>query len=165
MPEDRYANRLGISVTESAAGTLSFQELVTGVGFQTKKGMLIDEISYFIPQSTLALLLAEADLVRFGITSSTGVTDLEDVTDSRILHSGQLTIRGFGTPANAIAFLNPIVFQFFPSIIHAHIRIFLGIQSASIASAATIRTRVLWRFVDLTDREIAELVQATLLSA
>lgn len=164
MSEDRYANRAGLSVTESAAGAITFQELVTGVGFQTKKGMLIDQISYFIPAATIGLLSGNGDILLGGITSSTGVTDLEDVADSRILHSFFLEGLAFGTVGNHLFLRQPFDYQFFPSLIHAHIRIYLAVQSVSIASAATLRARLLWRFIDLNEREIAELVQATLLS-
>jgi len=163
MPEDRYANRLGITVTESAQGTLTFQELITGVGFQSKKGMLIDEIAYFIPIASTNLLIASNDIINFGITTTTGVTDLEDVVDSRILHSGSLQNVAIGTVGNFVHLRMPLVYQFFPSMIHAHIRIFLAVQSSSVASAVTVRVRVMWRFVDLKDAEIAELVQATLI--
>lgn len=162
MAEDRFANRAGITVTESAAGTLTFQELITGVGFNTKKGMLIDEIDYYIPQATVALLVANPDEVRFGITSSTGVTDLEDATDSRILHSASFQRRE-STAVGVEHLKFPLVYQFFPSLIHAHIRIHLAILGVSLATVANVRVRILWRFIDLNDREIAELVQATLL--
>ncbi len=165
MAEDRYANRAGITITESAAGVLTFQELVTGVGFGTKKGMLIDQIDYLMPNSTLALLVATGDRVNFGITISTGVTDLEDVTDLRILHSGFQEVRTFGTAGTALNVVQPHDYQFFPSLIHANIRIYLAVQAASLASPATIRARIYWRHIDLTDREVAELVQATLLQA
>jgi len=162
MAEDRYANWAGISATESAAGTLTFQELLTGVGFNTGKGMLIDQIDYFIPTATVALMVADADLVRFGITSSVGVTDLEDVTDGRILHSATYE-KEFATAVGFIHIQMPLSYQFFPSLIHAFQRVHLAVQGISMASAATVRARLYWRFIDLKDREIAELVQATLL--
>lgn len=165
MAEDRYANRAGIAVTESAAGTITFQELITGVGFNTKKGMLIDQLDYTLPQATLALLVGDQDLIRFAIVTSVGVGNLEDPTDLRILHAGQISIQLFGTAGNMNMTRMPLQHQFFPSLIHAHIRIYLAVQSGSLASAATVRARMLWRFVDLSDREVAELVQATLLQA
>lgn len=165
MAEDKYANRAGIAVTESAAGTLTFAELITGVGFQTKRGMLIDQIDYLVPVLTLALLVAGGDIVRYGITISTGVIDLEDTTDLRILHAGSIQSKLFGVAANMVIVRMPLQHQFFPSLIHANIRIYLAVQGASLASAATVRCRLYWRHVDLSDREVSELVQATLLQA
>lgn len=163
MAEDRYANWGSVSVTEEAAGTLTFQEKLTGVGFGTGKGMLIDQIDYFMPAATLALYLGTPDRVDFGLTSSVGVTNLEDIADSRMIHSAQLIMRLISGGDSHTLFQNPMTYQFFPSIILAHQRIFLAIKSDSLAAAATIRCRFYWRFVDLTDRNIAELVQSTLL--
>lgn len=163
MAEDRYANWAGISAIESAANTLTFQEKLTGVGFGTGKGMLIDQIDYFITQASMTLLLATGDGINFGITSSTGITDLEDIADSRVVHTGQVFLHMRATVGMGEFEWMPHVYQFFPSIIIAHQRIFLAVEGVSLASAATIRARVYWRFVDLTDRNIAELVQATLL--
>lgn len=163
MAEDRYANWAGIAAVETAAGTIAFQEKLTAVGFGSKKGMLIDQIDYFIPAASVVLIIANSDLIRFAITSSSGVTNLEDTTDSRILHSGQVTFHGVGTVGNFQLQIAPISFQFFPSLIHAHQRLFLAVQGVSLASVITVRARLYWRFVDLNDREIAELVQATLL--
>ena len=162
MPEDRYANMGGIEVIESGANTLTFAEKLTGVGFNTKKGMLIDQIDYFIPNATQLLLLGNADMIRFALTVSSSVDDLEDVGDSRILHSGSWNLQSLSSVGfNFIKM--PLSFQFFPSLIHAQQRIFLGVQGSSLASAATVRARFYWRFVDLNDRDISELVQATLI--
>jgi len=163
MAEDRYANWMGISVTESAANTQTSKESLTGVGFNTGKGMLIDQIDYFVPVATIALMTASGDEILFGIASSSGITDLEDVADSRILHSGSFHRRDHGTAASAIFIHAPIQFQFFPSLIHAHQRLFLVIKGTGLATVGSIRARIYWRFIDLKDRDIAELVQATLL--
>ncbi len=165
MTEDRFANWAGIEVVESAANTITFAELLTGVGFNTKKGMLIDQIDYFIPIAVPQLFVADADGVRFGITISTGVSALDDPTDGRTVHSGELFRKDYGTAAVAVFHRMPLVSQFFPSLITANIRLYLAVQGVSLASAATIRARIYWRGIDLTDREISELVQATLLQA
>lgn len=164
MAEDRYSAWLGASVTESAAGTISFQSILTSVGFGSGKGMLIDEIDYFLPQATIDLFLAQPDRVEMGITTSTGVTDLADVTDSRIIHSSVFALEllsgvGFSW------YRMPLVYQFFPALVHAHREIQLAVQGISMAASVTARARIYWRFLDLTDRNIAELVQAHLIQA
>lgn len=162
MAEDRYANWAGIVVTEGAANTLTFAEKLTAAGFGSRKGWLIDEIDYFPDRDAVEDVLAVGDELRFGITSSSGVTNLQDTTDSRIIHSGNFMVvqnTGVGYETHRI----PWVYQFFPSLILAHQRIFLAVQGQSLAAAAILRARIYFRFIDLTDREITELVQATLL--
>ena len=164
MAEDRFANFATITVVESAANTLTFGEKLTGVGFGTNKGMLIDQIDYFIPNTTQELLVAGADGINFGLTTSSGVDDLEEVTDNRVIHSGQMFMRQL----SAVGFLYtymPLPFQFFPSLIIGTQKIFLAVHGVSLATPCTLRCRLYWRMVDLTDKVIAELVQVQLLSA
>lgn len=162
MAEDRYANAAGIAVTESAAGTITFNEKLTGVGFGTGKGMLIDEIQYFIPAASAALLVGDGDAITVGLTTSQGVTNLEDTNDGRIMDSVQISLQLL-TGVGYLSRQMPLVHQFFPSLITANLRLYAAVVSASLASVATARIRFLWRRIDLTDRNIAELVQATLL--
>jgi len=163
MPEDRFANQVGLQVTESSAGTLTFKEQLTGTGFSTGQGFLFDEIDYFIPNDTLKLVIGQNDLILMGITTSTGVTDLEDVTDSRIIHSAAHVAQVVGTAGTFFVHKQPDRNQFFPPLILGGQRFYLAVQSASIASPATVRARVYWRFVDLKKETIAELVHNTLL--
>lgn len=164
MAEDRFANFASVKVTESAAGVLTFAEKLTGVGFGTGKGMLIDQIDYFLPIGTTQLMTAGGDFIQFGFTMSSGVSDLEDVGDNRLLHSGQISINAL----SAIGYnfiMQPFVYQFFPSLIVGTQRIFLAAKASGLAGPATVRARIYWRMVDLTDRVIAELVQVQILSS
>lgn len=162
MAEDRYANLAGIAVTEAAAGTIEFQEKLTAAGFGSRKGWLIDEIDYFPTQATLDDIVVSGDILRMALTSSTGVTDLEDITDSRVIHSCYRAVQT-NTSVGFQQYQVPFVYQFFPSKIIALQRIYLAVQGVSLAAVATLRATIHFRFIDLTDREITELVQATLL--
>lgn len=162
MSEDRYANLAGIAVTESGPGVLTFTEKLTSVGLGTGKAMLIDQIDYFVVSDAVDDLVAVGDRIDMGITLSSGVTDLQDVTDSRILHSFQLAYHMASSVGFQVLHM-PIRNQFFPSLITAHQRIYLACIGISLAAVITVRARIYWRYVDITDRNMAELVQATLL--
>ena len=159
MAQDSYANIMAAEVVESAAGTITFTEMLTGAGFGSNRGMVIDEIDYFIPQATATLMDADNDRLHYGLTLSSGVTDLEDSSDTRILHSAGLNIMAIGTAASGVIMFNPQVYQFFPPLIHGQPRIFLAIVSGALASAATIRVRIYWRYVDLTPAAILEIAE------
>lgn len=160
MAQDKFANIMSIEVTESAQGVLTFNEALTGAGFGTGRGMMIDQIDYFIPQATLALLTAGGDFMNMGITLSNGVTDLEDFTgDNRIIHSMSINTRAIGTAASGFYVQQPFSHQFFPPIIHGQPKLFAGVVSASISSAATIRIRIFWRYADLTNETILEIAE------
>lgn len=159
MAIDQYENIATIAVSESAPGTVTYGELQTGLGLRTKQGMVIDAIHYFIEASVINLMLDESDSINFGITISTGVTNLLLSGDRRIIHSGQLGQANSGAPASAQVLLSPFVFEFMHGIPIAEASIFLGGQGISLASAVSITCRIFFRYVDLTDREILEIAQ------
>lgn len=162
--EDRFANFATIQVTESAAGSLTFAEKLTGVGFGTNKGMLIDQIDYFIPSASVLLCIGAGDYIDMGLVTSSGVSDLEDITDNRVIHSAQFQMRNLSSVGFEFVHM-PIAHQFFPSLIIGTQRIFLAVKGISMAAVVTVRCRIYWRMVDLTDKVIAELVQVQLLSS
>lgn len=160
-PEDRYANIAGVELTMSAANTMSFVELRTGIGMQadrkTAVGMLIDEIDYSPKQKVFNDMNATGDRLSVGITVSNQVTDLEDVTDKRILHSANIYRLDGGTAGNFVIQVVPLVYQFFPAIIHAERAVFLAADSLGLADPEVIRMRMYYRTVTLTDGEFIEL--------
>ena len=157
--EDRYANIASATVTESGTGTLTFQEILTNVGPVVKVGMLLDEINYHIPAAEITKLVGDGDEIRMGWTVSNQVTDLEDFTDRRILHTASLIRKESGTPGNFAFHRNPMQYQFFPPLIHAERRIYLAVLGVSLASAVTVRSRIYYRTVDLTPQNFLELSQ------
>lgn len=158
---DRYANIASLSVTESAAGTLTFTELRTGIGIDASRkeatAILIDEIDYYLAAGTLNLITASGDDILTGITVSNAVTSISDIGDARVLHSQVTTRMDFGTAGNGILFKQPDPHQFFPPLITAERSIFLGLQCNGLASPGTISARLYYRTVRLTEGEFIEL--------
>ena len=160
---DRYANIATFNVTESAAGTLTFAELRTNAGIDASRrratAILVDEIDYFPNRATAALMTTAGDDQLFGLTISDGVTDLQDMSDSRILHSARITRVDWGTAGSAQFEYAPLVFQFFPPLITAERSIYLGLESAGLASASNLRARMYYRTVEITDGEFLEIAE------
>ena len=160
---DRYANIATFDVTETAAGTLTFAELRTSAGIdasrKTATALLVDEIDYFIGVAAYADMTSNGDDILMAITISSSVTDLQDMADSRILHSNIVTRVDFGTAGSAQLVKAPLVSQFFPPLITAERSLFLGVVSAGLASAVNVRARVYYRTVQLTDGEFLELAE------
>lgn len=163
MPIDRYANIATIEVTESAADTLTFQELRTNLGIdsgrQKASAMIIDEIDYFLSTTTLNALDADQDRIHFAVTISNAVADLQDITDRRILHSGFLQRNDGGTAGNAMIFRMPLIYQFFPPLITAERAIFLAVLGGTTAIANVLRVRVYYRTVEISQGEFIELAE------
>ena len=163
MAADKYANIATITVTESSADTLTFAELRTNVGIEPDRksasAIIIDEIDYFVSRTTLLALNADGDGLRFAITLSNAVTDLEDFSDRRILHSGVLVRLDGGTAGNFVLQQTPLIYQFFPPLVTAERSLFLGVQGQATAVTNVLRCRIYHRVVEITQAEFIELAE------
>jgi len=159
MATDQFQSLATISATEAVAGTLLFQELQTGIGFGSQRGMLIDKIQFYIAMTFVNLILDESDRIVCAITLSNGITDIENFTDRRIIDNYALGESNFGTPASAQHVEQPITHDFGHGLPLAESSLYLAIVGVSLASAITVRTRIFFRYIDLTDRAILEIAQ------
>ena len=160
---DRFANIMTFLVTESAAGTVTFAEVVTNVGIDSSRrtgvGILIDEIDYYISLGTLSEMTADGDDVLAAITISNNVPALEAISDRRILDAMTLTRQDYGVAAGGGVVHQPFVKQFFPPLIMAERSIYLGVQGSGLASPATISARVYYRTIQITAEEFVEIAE------
>jgi len=166
---DRFANVASLATTQSAANVLTFSSLATNMGFLGRRdqalAMAIDEIQYFVTRVMANEMDADADSVSAAITSSDQVTNLEDVTDRRIIDAMSVGRIDAGTAANAIFLEFPSRKQFFPPLITAERTLFLAVNSVGLASAGLVRARILYRVETLTGAELVELSEAFLLTS
>lgn len=159
--EDRFANIAAAEVVQSAADTLTFTEMLTGISLGQGVGMLIDEIDYGIKFSTFGFFATSADNLQIAITSSNDVLDIEDISDRRILHTFLMYHRFVTSGADYLFW--PKVFQFFPPMIIAAPRLYLAMDSISLGTAGTARTRIYFRYVQLSAQQYLELAEAFIL--
>ena len=159
MAMDQFSNVATIEATESATGTLTYAQLNTGVGFGTKRGMLIEAVQFFMGTSVQNLILDESDYILVALTVSAGPTDLGNFGDRRILSNLLLGQRNSGTPANAEQLVAPITQRYTPGLPLAEPTIYLGVQGTSLASVITCRVRIFFRYIDLTPSDILEIAQ------
>lgn len=158
---DRFANFASIEVTQSAANTLTFASLATNMGFLGRRdqalAMIIDEIQYSPGAAGLALMTGNQDDIIIGLTTSDQILDLEDLTDNRLLDFHGIFRIDLGTAASASLEQFPWRKQFFPPIITAERTLFAACNSSGLASALTVRLRILYRVETLSGSELVEL--------
>lgn len=162
MASDKYANIATIDVTMSALNVLTFAELRTQVGIepdrQSANAMIIDQIDYFPTRAMIQEMTAGSDAIAAAITVSNAVSDIEDFSDRRILHSFVLHVQQLSS-VGAWFFTHPFSYQFFPPLITADRSLFLGAFSVGLASAGRIRARIYHRIVRVTQGEFIELAE------
>lgn len=158
---DRFANFASIEVVQTGANVLTFGSLATNMGFLGRRdqalAMVIDEIQYSPGRTALALASAGGDHITLALTTSDQITDLEDLTDNRLLDFHELMNSSIGTVGSHVFLQFPFRKQFFPPIITAERTLFMAILTAGLASAITSRLRILFRVETLTGAELVEL--------
>lgn len=162
--EDRYTNLASADVTESAANTITYQELLTGISLGVGVGMLIDQLDYLPAGGALDDLVAVGDQLSFGWFTSNSPTSIE-LNDRRLIHMGRLksepvvgTAASGGSPVSL-----PLVYQFFPAMIVAAPRIYFAVLGDSLAAAARVQSRLYFRYIELSTQEYLELAEAFIL--
>ena len=101
MAEEKYVNQAYLSVTESAANTMTFSKLETGVSIREKVGWLISRLDWFFAV-TVADFSAAGAALKYGISAMdtfaalslkhSGIIDMNEVTrqDWGVAASGYL---------------------------------------------------------------------------
>lgn len=160
---DKYANIFTAELTMSAADTISFTEIPTGLGIesdrQSARAMIIDELDYYPNVGLYSLMTSVADYSSFGLTITNTVPDLNDVSDRRILHSCQRVRADFGIAAAAAIMPFPLVYQFFPPLITAERKLYLAMDTNGLASASQVKVRAYYRIVEINQADFIELAE------
>lgn len=161
--ESRFAKIARVRVTQSAANNLTFTEFQTGVGLQVAAtrgkgtGWLIDQLDYYVPNQ-VAAMPATGDIVRYGITTSNAIVDLESMEDQRILHAAEKLL--ILTTSGAALLTQPHSFQFFPALLWAEPTLFIASDGESLAVAAEVICRIFYRTIELDQQLVFEVAQA-----
>ena len=165
MAEDRFANVFSSSITLSAANTLTFAEMNFGIQLRDKLAIAIDQVFIFISAGNLALMTATGDSITVGLTNSDAVTTLEDYGDRRNIFTKQLTRTDGGTAGNFQLTEQPMMLEFSPPMIVLPTRMFMGADSAGLASAIGVEMRIHHRTVPLTtEQQLNEVLESFQLS-
>jgi len=158
---DRFANIASIGVTLSAANTRTVASLQTNMGFLGRRdqalAMAIDEIQYSPSLDALGEMTADGDAIEMVLATSDIPTDLQNLTDNRILDFHAWVKQHDGTAASAYTIQSPARKQFFPPLITAERTLFLIADTNGLGSAAVLRLRILFRVETLTGAELVEL--------
>lgn len=160
---DRFANIASATVIESAANTLTFQEVQFGVSIGQRRGLIIDQIDYFIQPATVAgNWIATGDVTNIGWVTRNDVASLVDnFNDNRVLHMMSIQQHILSATSGNF-FVNPWTHQFFPPLIVAPRAgsMFLAIESVSNPNVVGAQSRIYFRFVDLDKEDYLELAEA-----
>lgn len=160
---DSYVSQAVFDVNESAANTLTFEKLTTGLSVYDKIGWVICMVKYSLGGSTRAAFNGTGDILSAGLTMTNSLTSLGD-NDPSIYDIIRIQRTDFGTAANA--YLEPLEFihdySMLPGggLLVLPEPLYCGIAGSSLAAAAQVVTRIYFQPVELNDQDYFNLVQA-----
>lgn len=158
-----FASTAVITTTESAQGTLTFDKLETGTSVYDKIGWIIHRVEWMISVSVLNLLLDQSDSIAWAIAMSNQGTTIPD-NDPAVIVRRRLGCADFGTPANTLEEYWPKTDDFsnLPGggILVLPNPLYLGVISASIASAASVTARIFFSAIEMNDQDYFNLIQS-----
>jgi hypothetical protein len=161
--KDVFANYAIISVTESAANTLTFKKLETGISLTEKVAWVVNRIEYIIGNWTSVLFTTTADSITFGLSLSNAFVSPE-MTENTIVDYNQILVDIYGAATNAQYHQMPIVkdLSTLPGggVLVPPAPLYLFAKSTGLAVAETITARLHYTLRTLKVDEYWELVEA-----
>lgn len=158
---DVYANFAIVTVTESAANTLTFQKLDAGINLFSKVGWLISRIEWYIGGS-LGQFNGTGDQLTVGLTQSNTIASVVP-TEPGVLARLKIQRIDLGAAASGNFFLDPILQDFTSlpggGLIVLPNPIYIGAQGSGLAAATTVTGRIWYNNVTLSDADYFELLQ------
>lgn len=159
-----YTNIAHIAVTESAANTLTFQKLETGISVNQKVAWIIHKLEYFLAGCvTSAIFDTSADSWLGGLVASNALTDLSDQSNPAVLDSLQIRRIDLGTAASGMFFVSPIIkdFSMLPGggLLIPPVPLYAAAKGTSLGAATTTRLRLYYSQIELKTDEFWQLLE------
>jgi len=160
---DQFSNLAYLSVTESAANTLTFKKLETGVPLFEKIAWIIHRIDYWV-NALAAYLDTNGDNIYTGLSTSNQFTTV-GVDQACILDVFQMIRTDYGTAATGNIWIRPVVRDFsgLPGggLIVPPNPLYLFVVGAGCAAANFVMVRLRYSTLQLTADQYWELVEGT----
>ncbi len=163
--KDLFSNIAYATVTESAADTLTFAEIQTGVAVHQKVAWVINRILWYLTPASQALVTAAADSLSMALVLNNKVDDLADLSDPAIVDVLTLMTVLFGTAASGERLFAPILRDFsgLPGggLIITPKPLYIAAKGVSLGVPSTCSCRIFYTIKELAADEFWELVQAS----
>jgi len=161
--KDQFANYAILSVTESAANTLTFKKLETGISLNEKVAWIIARIEYFINSITATTFNSDSDILTYGLSLSNAFAT-PALTENTIIDHNVIARLDFGAAATGGLHRMPFVkaFSSLPGggIIVPPTPLYLYAKGTGLAAADTVVARIHYTLLTLAVDQYWELVEA-----
>lgn len=159
-----FTNVAHIVVTESAAATLTFKKLETGISVMEKVAWIIHRLEYYLPSVTSANFNGDSDALQGALCAANTLADLEDMSNPALLDMFFLRRIDLGVAASGTWFESPKVKDFagFPGggLLIPPNPLYAALKGTGTVAAMTMRLRIFYSPVTLKTEEFWQLVEA-----
>lgn len=161
-----YATNLNVTLTESAANTLTFEKVESGMSIYDRVGWVLNRVEWMVAIASMNLILDQSDGITCGVATSNSMSSVSD-TDPNILFRTRISQVDNGTPATSELVVSPIVQDFsgMPGggILVLPNPLYVFVLGQSLASAVTVSMRAWFTSVELSDDDYFLLAQVRML--
>lgn len=156
---DEFVNKAFGVVTMSAANTLTFAQIIFGVGMFQGIALVIHRLRWTPTAASIRELVAVTDDLNFALTSSNRVSAIHDASDPAIVSNHRIIGMGAGVEPIHL----PIVddFTMLPGgglLIPAN-PVFVAAVTNGAAAASVVRVQLDFTFRELNEKDYLELLQ------
>lgn len=158
--KDKYANVAYGIVAQAVINTLTFNQIQLAVGLFQGVAMLLHRILWMPYGGTLREIVAATDSMQLALTSSNRLAAIGDITDPAIIAQMQVWGVGVAVANEKIPYISD--FSTLPGggkLVAAN-PIYLAITTGGFAAVATCRVQLDFTFIELSDRDYLEVIQA-----
>lgn len=163
MPEkqDTYVNQAYLTCVESAANTLTFNQLLTNVSIHEKIGWVISRIDYRVPV-LVSNFAATNDSVAYGLSVSDQLSSV-GMEFSGVIDWNTINRQDIGTAGTGVFLQNPWTKTFADlpggGLLVPPNPLFMFVQGTALSSAITVQARMFYTVKKLTTEDFWELVE------
>lgn len=158
---DKFANQAVITCVETAANTITFKKLETGIAMFEKMAWVISQVEYFV--GSYASFNTTGDYVNFGLATTDQLTSLS-LSNAAIFDFNSIQRLDIGAAASGELLVLPITkdFSSMPGggIIVPPNPLYLGVMGSGMANAMTVLVKIYYINYQLKADEYWELVEA-----
>ena len=160
---DKFANQAVITVTESAANTLTFKKLETGISLFEKLAWLICRVEYFPANLAAAIFNGDGDGVNIALTTTDQLTSIA-IANNAVLDLMLLARNDYGAAATMLMRHGPITkdFSTLPGggLLVPPNPLYAACVGNGLVSAMTVYVKLFYTTYELSPEEYWELVES-----
>lgn len=157
---DEYANKFYGQVVESAANTLTFEQIQVNMSFRERVGFILHRLEWYPSLASMILLVDAVDEIKMALVASQNISSLgldnPAVIDSLTLNKHVATAVGFEL------YDRPFIrdFSMLPGggMLIIPNTLFLAAQGTSLTAASSIECRAFYTPIDLDDTSYADII-------